>query len=212
MTALGDNLRCTATIATGDALDVREAVVHERLSSLFSVRLTVVCDNPDVDFEAAIGQPAGFTLQSVVGQERHRAGRASAAQLQQLAGRGRRALDLPPDARAHALARDPAAQPPHVPAALGARHRARSSSASGASPRCSSSRATYKKRKYRVQYGESDFAFMCRMLEDAGISFYFEQQGEETKLVLSDAPADERARAPPNPVPRQARRRRLGST
>jgi type VI secretion system secreted protein VgrG len=55
---------------------------------------------------------------------------------------------------------------------------------------------TYKKRKYRVQYGESDFTFLCRMLEDAGISFYFEQQGEETRLVLADAPEAREARPP----------------
>ena len=36
---------------------------------------------------------------------------------------------------------------------------------------------------------------MCRMLEDMGISFYFEQGDDETRLVLSDAPqANEAAR------------------
>src|SRR5690606_6415690 len=49
-------------------------------------------------------------------------------------------------------------------------------------------KGAYKKRKYRVQYGESDFTIMSRMLEDAGISFYFEQAGDETTLGLSDAP------------------------
>jgi type VI secretion system secreted protein VgrG len=53
---------------------------------------------------------------------------------------------------------------------------------------------TYKKRKVRVQYAESDHAFVCRMLEDVGISFYFVEQPAdgkkpaETKLVLADAP------------------------
>src|SRR4029079_4428633 len=54
---------------------------------------------------------------------------------------------------------------------------------------------TYKKRKYRVQYAESDFAFLCRMLEDAGISFYFEQGEPATLLALSDAPQSRQARA-----------------
>src|SRR6202044_2577898 len=39
---------------------------------------------------------------------------------------------------------------------------------------------TYKKRDYRVQYAESDYAFLCRMLEAAGISFFFEQADTET--------------------------------
>src|SRR5262249_55128053 len=55
----------------------------------------------------------------------------------------------------------------------------------------------YKKRKYRVQYGESDYAFMCRMLEDVGISFFFEAKGEETTLVLADAPEAGTLRQPP---------------
>ncbi len=46
----------------------------------------------------------------------------------------------------------------------------------------------YGKREYRVQYAESDYAFLCRMLEDAGISFFFEQADTETRLVLADAP------------------------
>src|SRR5262249_12222677 len=56
--------------------------------------------------------------------------------------------------------------------------------------------ASYKKRKYRVQYGESDYAFICRMLEDAGISFYFSEAGGETKMVLSDGPQRNEARRP----------------
>ncbi len=44
---------------------------------------------------------------------------------------------------------------------------------------------THKPRKYRVQYDETDWAFVCRMLEDAGISYFFE---DHTKLVLDDEP------------------------
>ncbi len=46
----------------------------------------------------------------------------------------------------------------------------------------------HKPRKYRVQYGESDFDFVSRMLEDAGISYYFEDGDGGTTLVLDDAP------------------------
>jgi type VI secretion system secreted protein VgrG len=47
---------------------------------------------------------------------------------------------------------------------------------------------THKPRKYRVQYDEADWAFLCRMLEDAGISFFFEAADGGTKLVLDDEP------------------------
>src|SRR5262249_15265751 len=55
-------------------------------------------------------------------------------------------------------------------------------------------RAAYKKRQYCVQYGESDFAFLSRLLEHAGISFYCAQSDGGTKLVLCDAPERGEAR------------------
>ena len=54
--------------------------------------------------------------------------------------------------------------------------------------------AQYKTHEYCVQYGETDYAFICRLLEDAGIAFYFSSDatsgmGDDiTKLVLNDSP------------------------
>jgi len=45
-----------------------------------------------------------------------------------------------------------------------------------------------KTRKYRVQYNESDFAFMSRMLEASGVSYLHRQVGDGSQLVLLDAP------------------------
>ncbi|MBK6517343.1 MAG: type VI secretion system tip protein VgrG [Polyangiaceae bacterium] len=53
---------------------------------------------------------------------------------------------------------------------------------------------SYVKHEYRVQYLETDFAFISRLLEEAGITYFFEFDGGDgsapakTKLVLSDAP------------------------
>ncbi len=54
-------------------------------------------------------------------------------------------------------------------------------------------RASYPKLEYRVQYGESDFAFVSRLLEDAGIAYYFTEKtvGDtkaKTQLVFCDKP------------------------
>jgi type VI secretion system secreted protein VgrG len=46
----------------------------------------------------------------------------------------------------------------------------------------------HKTLEYRVQYGESDLAFVSRMLSEAGISYFFESEGGATKLILSDQP------------------------
>lgn len=46
---------------------------------------------------------------------------------------------------------------------------------------------TYPLREYVTQFGESDYAFLSRLLEDAGITFIFrDQNGSGTKLVISD--------------------------
>lgn len=48
---------------------------------------------------------------------------------------------------------------------------------------------SYKTRAYCVQYRESDFDFICRLMEEEGIYYYFDNkmdQNEVEKLVLSD--------------------------
>ncbi len=47
--------------------------------------------------------------------------------------------------------------------------------------------ATYKKREYCVQYGESNFAFVSRLMEEEGIYYYFDHSGANEKLVLADS-------------------------
>ncbi|HSG68972.1 MAG TPA: type VI secretion system tip protein TssI/VgrG, partial [Planctomycetaceae bacterium] len=46
--------------------------------------------------------------------------------------------------------------------------------------------ATYKKREYCVQFGESDFDFVSRLMEEEGIFYYFERAEKSHKLVLGD--------------------------
>jgi type VI secretion system secreted protein VgrG len=46
----------------------------------------------------------------------------------------------------------------------------------------------YPARKYKVQYGESDYAFFARILEEVGITWFFEDDGQTTRLVLTDRP------------------------
>jgi type VI secretion system secreted protein VgrG len=71
--------------------------------------------------------------------------------------------------------------------------------------------AEYRRHEYIVQYNETDFAFLSRLLEDAGISYYFENAPDETKgrrittLVFADAPhANEPRKAPLGYTPHRA--------
>jgi type VI secretion system secreted protein VgrG len=47
---------------------------------------------------------------------------------------------------------------------------------------------SYRSRDYCVQYRETDFNFIARLMEDEGIFWYFEHDEQEHKLVMVDAP------------------------
>ena len=62
-------------------------------------------------------------------------------------------------------------------------------------------RSRFPRFEYRVQYGETDFVFLTRILEEAGVSYTFrdpEEEGAETRLVLVAEPHNgaERAAGP----------------
>jgi type VI secretion system secreted protein VgrG len=186
----------TVTVASGDALDVRDFNVVERLSDLFSIRITAVSENPDIDFEAVIGQEASFSLYWLGMEDKPRTWKGLVSELHQIrvepTGASTYHLVLAPtlwlatQRRNHRMFQlktelQIAAQ---LLGEWGVAFDEKITSA-------------YKSRKYRLQYGESDFAFLCRMLEDAGITFYFDGEGGESKLVLSDAPQANDLRQPP---------------
>jgi type VI secretion system secreted protein VgrG len=190
------NARFEVNLASGDVLDVRRFSVHERISSLFAVTLVAVSPSPDLDFEAVIGQAARFVAQAgLAGGVRTRVWTGICKEVHEVAveeaGLSTYEIEIVPvlwlasqrrNHRMFQLLSD-------LDIAL------KLLSEWGIEPDLRLN-GTYKKRKYRVQYGESDYAFMCRMLEDAGVSFYFTGDGGETRLVLSDAPETNDVRDP----------------
>ena len=189
---LGKNLQLH--VASGDALDVRNFAVQERLSSLFQVSLIAVSDNPSVDFDAVVGQPARFALHGGL-HERFWTGLCNHFEQVRVepSGLSTYQISLVPtlwlltQRKNHRMFQQ-MSEPDIVLKVL---------KEWDIVPELRIDRGAYKKRKYRVQYDESDFAFISRMLEDAGITFYFEQVGEETKVTLSDAPQTNAKRALP---------------
>lgn len=183
-------------IASGDTLDVREFTVSEAMSSLFSVTVTAVSTNPDIDFEAVIGREASFTLEgrSATGAPRSWRGVLSELQLLrvEVTGLSTYQLRLEPklwlasQRRTHRIFQ-----------ALTELEIARQILEEWGIDHQESIGGHYKAREYRVQYGETDFAFFARMLQDAGISFYFVDRGDRTVCVLSDAPQQNHERLPP---------------
>lgn len=48
-------------------------------------------------------------------------------------------------------------------------------------------RGSYKERVYCVQYAETDFDFISRLMEEEGIYYFFEQSGKRLKMVMADS-------------------------
>ncbi|MCH2164939.1 MAG: type VI secretion system tip protein VgrG [Marinovum sp.] len=47
--------------------------------------------------------------------------------------------------------------------------------------------STYQPRTYCVQYHESDFDFISRLMEEEGIYYFFENDGKKLKMILADS-------------------------
>jgi type VI secretion system secreted protein VgrG len=61
-------------------------------------------------------------------------------------------------------------------------------------------KVTYTKRDYCVQYRETDFAFISRLMEEEGISYFFQHEETKHTMVLSDVNATFKNSAGKNPV------------
>jgi type VI secretion system secreted protein VgrG len=183
------------SVETNDALDVRTFTVHEALSTPFEAAIVAVSLNEDIDIEAVVGRPASFHLDpsthrarvwegvvsfmEQVQPERPEPGAPAVSTYlvrivpalwlttQRRNNRVFQHLTVPGIARRildeHGLSFEERLVEPHP------------------------------EHEYRVQFGESDFAFVSRLFEEEGISYWFEQARGEggaltTRLVLSDAP------------------------
>jgi len=177
----------TVRVATGDALDVREFTVQERLSEPFDVRITAICTNSNVDFDAVIGAPARFEIAgrwTSDGGPRFWSGLCASIELVDVEddGASTYALHLAPSLwllsqrRNYRVFQDKS-ELDIVLEVLGEW---------SISPRVEC--GAYTPRRYRVQYGETDLAFVHRLLEDIGVTYHFEPAGDDTRLVIVDAP------------------------
>jgi type VI secretion system secreted protein VgrG len=188
--------RFSLDLASGDALEVRAVTVREQISTLFSVSLTAVAANPDLDFEAVIARPARLAIQAgLAGGVRTRVWTGLCRSVKEIAveesGLSTYEMEIVPtlwllgQRRNHRMFQ----RLSDVDIALALLGEW------GIEP-VQQLAGSYKKRKYRVQYGESDLAFLSRLLSDAGVSFTFDDSSGETRLVLSDAPERSPLRAP----------------
>lgn len=184
-----------AQIATGDTVDFRFFQVEEGLSRLLAVHLEVVSPNPDIELDAVVGQPASFSLRQEVTGGVVRTWSGVCQHIEQLVaedsatGRSTYAIEIVPRAwfltqrRNHRIFQQKSE--PQIALALLEEW--------SVDVETELALEDYPTRDYRVQFAESDFAFLSRLLEDAGITYYFEHRDDRMVMVLSDEPT---ARSP----------------
>ncbi len=198
MSALNNANHLTLDVDSDERFDPREFSLEEGLNSLFSIDIVATSNNPAIDFEQLIGKDASFTVKSAKGGEGATAPKWSGiiSELHQIkaedTGLSTYHLTLVPKMwlltqRINCRIFQQQTDLEVAKSLLDEWN---------LSPVDETSKQ-YKPRKYRVQYQESDHAFVSRLLEASGISYFFRRKDGETKLVLTDTPeAGERRKQP----------------
>jgi type VI secretion system secreted protein VgrG len=183
------------SVDTNDALDVRSFSVREAISTPFEATVVAVSHNEDIDIEAVVGRPATFRMDPSGRRARRWDGVVSYMEQVQ---------PEKPEPGAPALSTYLVRV---VPTLWLTTHRRNNRifqhlTVPGIARRILGEHGIrfeeqlvepHAEQEYRVQFGESDFAFLSRLFEEEGISYWFEEardRGDEpvTTLVLSDAP------------------------
>jgi type VI secretion system secreted protein VgrG len=159
---------------------------HEGLSELFSFDVTVACADRDIDFDSVVNQPA--ILEIRVGDDTRRI-HGIVSDFEQ----GEEGKKLT------------AYRATLVPDVWRLRHRRASRIFQGDTPReiiekilkkagiplnttRFALRGKHPPREYCVQYRESDWAFLSRIMEEEGIAYFFEHTDDKHILVFADNP------------------------
>jgi type VI secretion system secreted protein VgrG len=179
------------SLDSGEPLSVRRFTVEESVSTLFSVSIWARSENAALDLESLVGKGASFRVMHGArflegGGTRTWTGVCSHAEQIQAETTGLSSYHLRIVPRLYLLTQrtnyrifQHLAIPDIVDALL----------AEGRVPhQWRITRSKYPKLELKVQYGESDYTFMSRLLEEAGIGFVFaDRDGKGTELTLDDA-------------------------
>ncbi len=176
---------------SGEPLSVRRFAVEESVSDLFSVLVWARSENAAIDLDALVGKAASFRVAHGTrlvqdGGTRTWTGVCSHAEQIQAETTGLSTYHLRIVPRLYLLTQrtnyrvfQHLAIPDIVEALL----------TEGRVPhRWRVTRSKYPKLEIKVQYGESDYAFLSRLCEEAGIAFVFtDHELKGTELTLDDA-------------------------
>jgi type VI secretion system secreted protein VgrG len=193
-----------------DKLLFYRMTAHERLGRLFEFHLEVLSENPAIALHDVVAQPLGVHVEPPEGTPRHFHGLVTQFRLAGTLGRlARYSATVRPWLWFLTRTADcKIFQAMTVPDIIQAVFRDL-----GFTDFESKLSGTYRTWDYCVQYRESDFDFVSRLMEQEGIYYYFRHEEAKHTLVLSDAigahePAPGCAEVPFYPPTAHARRER----
>lgn len=192
-----------------ESLSVRHFCVHEQMSKLFEISVLALSPNDELDLETFVGKKAGLSLEGAArgglaalasgdAPESVRAWTGVVRHMEQLqaedGGLATYAVRIVPRLWLLTQKRQNRIfQHLTIPAIV---TKVMGEHGVDAELRLVEEHGEH---EYRAQFDESDFDFCCRLLEEEGISFHFEQTeddaGFSSQLVLSDQPQKAKTRA-----------------
>lgn len=176
-------LYLTVTTPASGTFEVVAAVGQERISGLFAYTLELGADDLDVDYTTLLGQPVTLTIEHEDATKIYRNGIVvRLTQRLDEAGRIIYIMELAPWAWALTLGTDcrifqNKTTPQIIEQVFGD---------CGRTDFRNSLSGTYSPREYCVQYNETHFAFVSRLMEDEGIFYFFEHEDGKHTMVLAD--------------------------
>ena len=184
-----DRLLSLATPLGGDVLAATGFDCREALSQCFEIRITAESDSDTIDFSQALGRNCALTAKSFADERVFNGVLTEAQWSGGVADDRTYTLVLRPWLWLLSRNRDykifsGQAVPDILKAVFSAR---------GFSDYSMSLTETYPVLEYCVQYGESDFAFVSRLMERFGIHYYFTHDADAHTLVMTDTASGHKA-------------------
>jgi type VI secretion system secreted protein VgrG len=179
-----DRMMGITTALGAEALAVGSIVVKEQLSRLFQIEAELFSEDGNINLDKVVGQPA--TIRLNIGEDGKRYFNGCVSRLVQIASEGYytryRATIVPwlwfltrtADCR---IFQEKTA--PQIIEKVFTDH--------GFNDFQLKLSTTYPKREYCVQYRETDFNFVSRLMEQEGIYYFFEHEDGKHTLVLADS-------------------------
>ena len=179
-----NRLLAIGTALGADVLSVRSISVQEQISRLFSIEAELSSEEGEVDFDQVIGHPV--TLRLELPEKKTRYFNGIVSRLVQMANKGGYAhyhativpwlwfLTRTADCRMF--------QKKTIPQIIEAVF-----TGHGFHDYKLSLTGTYPENEYCVQYRETDFNFVSRLMEREGIHYFFEHENGKHTLVLADS-------------------------